>query len=213
MQSVGALELSTDDALVHQLLQSDAAAFDAAATALYRRHSAAVFRFASMIAPSREIAMDATQEAFIWLATTGEKGGAQRFDALRGSLAALMCGVARNHVLRLQSADARFVLPEDESHLSAIIEAQNEDDSDALDAFAALASDQRRRAVMDAVTALPLDFREVIVLVEFEEFSYEDAAAAIGCPIGTVRSRLSRAKTRLKVALAELFAAEIGNSI
>jgi RNA polymerase sigma-70 factor, ECF subfamily len=209
---VGALQISTDDTLVRQLLQSDAAAFDAAATALYRRHSAAVFRFASMIASSREIAMDATQEAFIWLATAGEKGGACRFDAARGSLAALLSGVARNHVLRLQSVDARFVLPEDEAHLSAIIDAQNADNHDGSDAFAALSGDDRRRAVMDAVTALPFDFREVIVLVEFEEFSYEDAAATIGCPVGTVRSRLSRAKARLKASLAELFTAEIGNS-
>jgi RNA polymerase sigma-70 factor, ECF subfamily len=51
----------------------------------------------------------------------------------------------------------------------------------------------------------------VIVLVEFEEFSYEEAAATIGCPIGTVRSRLNRAKARLKENLAELFSAEVGN--
>jgi RNA polymerase sigma-70 factor, ECF subfamily len=212
---VGACETLSDQALVDQLLQGRAAAFNAAATALYRRHSAAVYRFASMMAPSKEIASDATQETFVWLATMGERGGAQRFDASRGSLAALLCGVARNHVLRLQSSDARFVLSEDDAEFNAIVEshhandAQGNDTPDALDAVDAA---DRQRALMSAVTALPFEFREVIILIEFEEFSYEEAAATIGCPIGTVRSRLNRAKARLKASLTELFAAETGNN-
>jgi RNA polymerase sigma-70 factor, ECF subfamily len=212
MQAVGASEQHSDDTLVHQLRQGNADAFNTAATALYRRHSAAVFRFASMIAPSREVATDATQEAFVWLATAGAKGGAERFDAARGSLAALLCGVARNHVLRLQTADARFVLTDDDDEFGALIEGHVADDATP-DAFAALANDDRRRALMSAVDALPFEFREALILVEFEEFSYEQAASTIGCPIGTVRSRLSRAKARLKVALAELFAMETGNRL
>ncbi len=214
--NVGVCESLSDHALVDQLLQGNAAAFNAAATALYRRHSAAVFRFASMMASSKEIASDATQETFVWLATPGQRGGAQRFDDTRGSLAALLCGVARNHVLRLQSADARFVLSEDDDAFNVIVESHHASDAqhgDLPEAFAALEAVDRQRALMDAVAALPFDFREVIVLVEFEEFSYEDAAATIGCPIGTVRSRLNRAKARLKVSLAELFAAEIGNNV
>jgi RNA polymerase sigma-70 factor, ECF subfamily len=202
---------TSDEALVAQLLSETGSAFDAAASTLYRRHSAAVFRFASMISASREIATDATQEAFVWLVNRGEASGALRFDPARGSLAALLCGVARNHVLRLQTVDARFVRAEDEEQFNALVEAQSADDA-LPDAFAVLATDDRRRALMAAVAALPFEFREALILVEFEEFSYEQAALTIGCPIGTIRSRLSRAKARLREALAELFAVETGNS-
>ena len=49
---------------------------------------------------------------------------------------------------------------------------------------------------------------EVVALIEFEEFSYADAAAIIGCPVGTVRSRLNRAKEALRQRIVELFPAD-----
>lgn len=51
--------------------------------------------------------------------------------------------------------------------------------------------------VRNAVLALPAHYREVIVLCELNELSYADAAAAIGCAVGTVRSRLHRARALL----------------
>jgi RNA polymerase sigma-70 factor, ECF subfamily len=196
----------SESELIAEMIGADRACADAAMTALYRRHANAVYRFASMIASSSEIAGDAMQEAFIWLA--GE--GAAKWSPERGTVAALLCGVARNHVLRMQTADARFVLPEDDDAFAAII-----DDQETIerlpDGFAELDAREREAAMHEALAQLPHEFREVIVLVEFEEFSYEEAAATIGCPIGTVRSRLSRAKARLKDELAELFVFEAGN--
>jgi RNA polymerase sigma-70 factor (ECF subfamily) len=57
--------------------------------------------------------------------------------------------------------------------------------------------------VESALKTLPLEFLEVIVLVDIQELSYEEAAAAFGCPIGTVRSRLSRGRRLLQTALRE----------
>ena len=56
-----------------------------------------------------------------------------------------------------------------------------------------------------AITSLPLRYREVIVLCDLQEVSYADAAAVLGCAIGTVRSRLHRGRALLaaKVAAAE----------
>jgi RNA polymerase sigma-70 factor (ECF subfamily) len=48
-----------------------------------------------------------------------------------------------------------------------------------------------------AVLSLPPDYREAVVLCELQEFSYEDAAEILECPIGTVRSRLNRARALL----------------
>ena len=57
--------------------------------------------------------------------------------------------------------------------------------------------------VRQAVGTLPENYREVVVLCELEEMSYEEAAAALGCPVGTVRSRLHRARTMLLEKLRE----------
>jgi RNA polymerase sigma-70 factor (ECF subfamily) len=59
------------------------------------------------------------------------------------------------------------------------------------------------RMVEVAFDELPESFREVVLLVDVEELTYDEAAAALGCPIGTVRSRLSRARKALHVALEQ----------
>jgi len=58
--------------------------------------------------------------------------------------------------------------------------------------------------VREAVQALPEDFRLAVVLVDLEGFSYREAAEALACPAGTLMSRLSRGRGRLKVSLAAL---------
>ncbi len=63
--------------------------------------------------------------------------------------------------------------------------------------------------VREALRRLPEDYRSTLLLVDVEELSYEEAAAALACPIGTVRSRLSRARRLLAVSLAD-YARELG---
>jgi RNA polymerase sigma-70 factor (ECF subfamily) len=60
-----------------------------------------------------------------------------------------------------------------------------------------------QNAVVDALSALPHDFRDVVVLVDIGEFSYADAAQILDIPIGTVMSRLHRGRRLLKQSLAE----------
>jgi RNA polymerase sigma-70 factor (ECF subfamily) len=57
--------------------------------------------------------------------------------------------------------------------------------------------------VETAFEQLPENFRSVVLLVDVEELTYEEAAEALGCPVGTVRSRLSRARKALFVALQD----------
>jgi RNA polymerase sigma-70 factor (ECF subfamily) len=56
--------------------------------------------------------------------------------------------------------------------------------------------------IADALRSLPEEYRSTLLLVDIEEMSYEEAAAALQCPIGTVRSRLSRARRLLQATLA-----------
>jgi RNA polymerase sigma-70 factor (ECF subfamily) len=51
--------------------------------------------------------------------------------------------------------------------------------------------------VRQAIATLPQNYREAVILCELEEMSYEEAAAALDCPVGTVRSRLHRARALL----------------
>ena len=60
---------------------------------------------------------------------------------------------------------------------------------------------ERREHVRAAVLELPVEFREAIVLCELEELSYEEAAKALDCPIGTIRSRLHRGRALLLAKL------------
>jgi RNA polymerase sigma-70 factor, ECF subfamily len=64
--------------------------------------------------------------------------------------------------------------------------------------------EKRRQQLQEALTRLPPDFREVLVLYEFEGWSYKEMATALNVPIGTVMSRLSRARRRLQEAISEV---------
>jgi RNA polymerase sigma-70 factor, ECF subfamily len=60
-----------------------------------------------------------------------------------------------------------------------------------------------RMRVQDAIQKLPIEFREIIVLREYEELSYREIASVLECPVGTVMSRLARARTKLRNMLSE----------
>jgi RNA polymerase sigma-70 factor, ECF subfamily len=66
------------------------------------------------------------------------------------------------------------------------------------DPHAAYVSDLEREQVQRAIEQLPVQFREVILLREYEELSYEEIGAMLQCPVGTVMSRLARARSKLR---------------
>jgi RNA polymerase sigma-70 factor (ECF subfamily) len=139
---------------------------------IYRAHQAPVYRFALRMSGSPATAEDVTQEVF--LALLGERDG---YDERRGALRSYLYGVARNQVCKRLERPAP---PVDEARPAA-----SEDVA----------------AVREAVQALPLAFREVVVLCELEGLSYEEAAAVCAVPVGTIRSRLHRARAQLAESL------------
>jgi RNA polymerase sigma-70 factor (ECF subfamily) len=141
-------------------------------TALYRTHQAAVFRFALLMTGDHAKAAEVTQDVFVWLIHHSGK-----FDPARGELGSFLAGVTRKFLLRRRGQEMRWE-PLDES--LAVADCAN--DREAAEAL--------RRAVL----ALPEKYREVVVRCDLEEKSYEEAAGLIGCAVGTVRSRLHRAR-------------------
>ena len=89
-----------------------------------------------------------------------------------------------------------------------------EDVDEPVDVAASVEEDLVRRAdgprLKRALDELPGEFREVIVLRELEELSYREIAEVAGIPVGTVMSRLARARRRLQFALARPLAVEVG---
>jgi RNA polymerase sigma-70 factor (ECF subfamily) len=75
--------------------------------------------------------------------------------------------------------------------------------SDALDPQISLLSEDQRRTVRRAVEELPPELREVVVLRELEGLSYKEIATIADIPLGTVMSRLSRARERLRESLVD----------
>src|SRR5580693_5749678 len=70
------------------------------------------------------------------------------------------------------------------------------------DPHAAYVSHLESEQVRHAIEQLPLEFREIILLREYEELSYEEIAAMLQCPLGTVMSRLARARAKLRALLS-----------
>ena len=66
------------------------------------------------------------------------------------------------------------------------------------DAHAVYVGNLEREQVRAAILQLPVEFREIIILREYEELSYQEIAILLACPIGTVMSRLARARSRLR---------------
>jgi RNA polymerase sigma-70 factor (ECF subfamily) len=174
--------MTSDEELLEAALHGNEAAF----TALYRRRQGAIYRFALHMSGEAMVSEDVTQEVFIALL---ESGG--RFDPARGTLLSFLYGIARNLLLR------RFEKkrPEDSDALAEELAA----DDDVLDD---LTRRETIEAVRSAVLSLPAPYREAVVLCDLENASYEDAAAALECPVGTVRSRLSRGRAMLVQKLA-----------
>jgi RNA polymerase sigma-70 factor, ECF subfamily len=191
------IEIS-DDGLVARMVTGDEDAF----VLLYRRRQGSVFRFVLHMCGNRAIAEDVTQEVFLALIRD-----ARRFDPNRGSLGAFLVGIARNHVKKRWEQDRRLVIVGDASSdgleraitkegFGGVGEYQAADGRMEQAASELIAMDQVDM-VRKVIATLPEKYREVVVLCDLQEMSYEKAAASLGCPVGTVRSRLHRARAML----------------
>lgn len=186
-----------------ELIRSMLAGSEAALVELYRRRQGGIYRFALQMSGSKTIAEDVTQEVFLFLMREGHV-----FDPARGSVSAFLLGVARNHVLR------RFRVEQ----LLAPLGDDLDDDIPSLHPTTDLCplEDLTRaetiESVRKAVLSLPSKYREVVVLCELQDISYGETAEILGCAIGTVRSRLHRARALLLAKLRPAAETEAADS-
>lgn len=182
-----------------ELLRSMLAGDEEALTLLYRRRQSGVYRFALQMSGSKTIAEDVTQEVFLFLMREGHV-----FDPARGSVSAFLLGVARNHVLRrLRVEQLLAPLGDDSDEDAPFLHASSD-----LCPLDDLTRAETIESVRKAVLSLPSKYREVVVLCELQDVSYGETAEILGCAIGTVRSRLHRARALLLEKLRPATAVE-----
>lgn len=171
------------------LLRSIAADDREAFAVLYGRYQGVVFRFALQMSGSEVVAADVTQDVFLLVLMRH----AGRYNPSRASFSTYLYGIARHMTRRRLRRERRFVTLGRETQPGPeqpepIVTGSALDD---------IVKEQRIEQVRRAIVSLPSRYREVIVLCDLHDHSYAEAAAIIGCAVGTIRSRLHRGRSLL----------------
>ena len=171
----------TDTELVRRVLGGDKESF----AELYRRRHGNIYRFALHMTGRPEMADDVAQETFMVLINNSAA-----YDETKGAVNSFLLGIARNQVLR-RLRQERPTVPVDEHY--------EETDQGALmhSHLSHFARIEKIDAVRRAILSLPEHYREVVILCELQEVSYAETAHILNCAVGTVRSRLHRARAIL----------------
>lgn len=160
--------------------------------AIVLRHQARVQRFLLRHTQQSDDAQDLAQETFVqaYLKLPAWRGDARFSTWLLG----VALNLARNHANR--SPRLRH------AHVELDDEIRGRDLVDTHDPCQALADSARHAAMQAAINALPAELREPLVLVAIEGLAYDETALLLGIPAGTLKSRLNRARRRLRATLA-----------
>lgn len=187
---MGARGTMHDGGAEAELLLKAARGDEPAFLLLYERHRTPVFRFACRMLGSSPMAEDVTQECFLSVLRRPEA-----FRAERASLRTYLCAIARHLALKqLRKRGEETIV--DEAPDEAPAQAGGSDPLDVV------LQQEAAEAVRQAVAALPPLQREAVVLFEYQEMSLADIAAVCEIDVGTVKSRLHRARERLRRTLA-----------
>lgn len=186
--------------LLRRLSAGDEAAF----LVFYRRHQGGLYRYAAHMSGDRETAADVVQETFLTLIRHSNK-----FDERKGTPAAFLFGIARNHLRKLREKESRYVplaqdfergLTEECVTLAPHGNGNGHSPRNAApgqQVHECVERSEITELLREAVMTLPEHYREPVTLCDLEGKSYSEAAALLDCPVGTVRSRLNRARSIL----------------
>ena len=167
---------------------------------LYERHGRALLRFSAAMCRSRQSAEDMVHDTFVELMREPAN-----FDPAQGSVFAYLCGVLRHRISHHWRQQKRWVAL-DEDAPAQIHDACIQDGTGPVEE---IARSELTAAFRRAMLELPLPHREVIALCDLEELPYTTVASILDCPVGTVRSRLHRARALLTIRLVSLEAVEL----
>jgi RNA polymerase sigma-70 factor, ECF subfamily len=194
---------TTDLSLVRRVQRGDKGAFDALVLKYQHKVVKLVMRYVRNPAEAEDVAQEAFIKAY------------RALPQFRGD-SAFYTWLYRIAINTAKNA----VVSRDRSPIDYDLDLQNSDESydmqtrlkDAETPEGLVLTDEIRGTVNSAIDALPEDLRTAIVLRELEGLSYEEIAAAMGCPVGTVRSRIFRAREAIDRRLREVFEGGLGRT-
>lgn len=158
-----------------------------------------LYGYALVLTRNRSDAEDLVQETYV--RAIGAMGRLRPESNVKGWLFTILRNIWLNHLRKRRGGPGIVDMNVEDS--SGLNVASSEDP------HAHFVSKMEHRQVCEAIRQLPADSREVIVLREYEEMSYRDIAAILNCPVGTVMSRLARARSRLRTLLSAAFQTSI----
>ena len=176
-----------DDATVIRLSLADPERFEL----LFQRHAPRIQRYVL-----RRLGADAADDivAETFLLAFRQRAG---FDVARGDALPWLYGIATNLVGQHRREELRRY------RLAQLVGPDRFGADHADRVLAEVTSQSIRARLGDALVGLAPGDRDVLLLIAFEELTYEEVARALDIPVGTVRSRLHRARSQLREALAE----------
>lgn len=182
-----------DEQLVERAQQGDKRAFEL----LVRKYQYKIVQLVGRLVGDAD-APDVAQETFIkaWRALNGFRGQ----SAFYTWLYRIGINTAKNHLVARGRRPSNQDIDVEEAELYGHTEQMSDVDTPE----AVLLSEEIRHKVEEAIAKLPPDLRQAITLRELEGLSYEEIAEAMSCPIGTVRSRIFRAREAIDAVLQPL---------
>lgn len=157
--------------------------------AIFDRHATEIHRYASRrLGPA--LAEDVVGETFLVAFRRRD-----RYDLSYRDASPWLFGIATNMISRHRQAEVRFYRALARTGVDPVVE------SPADDVVARVAAAGQRRTIAAALARLSAADRDTVLLVDWAELSYDQAAMALHVPVGTVRSRLSRARRKMRDAL------------
>ena len=181
----GAADARLDDAALIEWSWHEPEAF----AMLYDRHAAPIHRFAARRLGD-QMADDVVAETF--LAAFRQR---KRYDLRRADARPWLYGIAANVMGKHRRAEVRMFRAFARTGADPVADGH----ADRVDSRVAAAAVQRDLAA--ALAGLPAADRDVLLLIAWADLSYEETAAALRIPVGTVRSRLNRARRKVREAL------------
>jgi RNA polymerase sigma-70 factor, ECF subfamily len=152
-----------------------------------------LYGYAFVLTRSRTHAEDLVQDTFVRALQAMNR--LRKDSNIKGWLFAILRNLWLNELRRHRSAPSVVELDFDSV-------AAGDLGGSVRDSHQILMSKQNADSIRSAIDQLSPDFREIILLREFEELSYDEIAKLLGCPVGTVMSRLGRARAKLRTLLA-----------
>jgi RNA polymerase sigma factor (sigma-70 family) len=180
-------DAAADDATVIQLSRHEPEQF----TVLFRRHAPHIQRYV-VRRLGRDAADDIVAETF--LVAFGQRN---RYDPVRADARPWLYGIATNLIGRHRRAEVRLYRALARTGADPVTEPFTDRVDDRVSA------DQAGRPLAAALARLSAELRDTLLLAAWSDLSYEEIAVALGVPVGTVRSRLSRARSRLRRTLGD----------